>query len=786
MTLKQHGHRIGPTRGIVSTVNAKGVPYHRSDVERWIRLNRVVFKTEKIDLLINADTVDDVARYCEYAATLESFISVRSDCASPIPDLRSFKEEGVLDLNLTPTNQTLAQLDGWLDAARNADLPVRLQIPIPFPDDFEAAALAEHYAQHGVHAVSVTGHDPLLPKMSTGSPDETTRSYEIMGALVEALEARDVECSLLHIPFCALDESLWQNVLNEPQFFADHQLYARESWDILLQLHNKGPVIAKKALLIWLGRYTLMANPIDDKLLPWLLEHPWLRARVIAWHRLTRHLRLSRSVPKAHDIQSDEDALAAVSERDSHSDETLGRACSACRLKRICNHHNHPGAKALNGFLPVIIQGEVVTYPMQFALHQPKFYDAIDTRRSELPSKMISLAAKANDILENSPPTVEVDSFDYEVDGEWCHQLPGGVRWYGLSNTEKISTPLGTLDPPFTISYKAGGGIAEYIGFSLGRDCKLVCPMEAYQHTITLHVDRSGSYVLLRDGRPVRPMQFEGNYYAPTRLGSNLQPRISIWNIDESLVTQNVKIWSDTAVKTDDSKEIDFTIVTVCVRYARRLQLALQSIAHQQGFDLSRVEIIIAYLPDVDSTEDILESFAMANPELTIHRSTFAEDKAQAKGFIINECLEKARGEWVMLLDADTMIPPDMLVKVMAQAEGQNFIVPDGRKLLSPEVTSDVLLGNRRPWEEWDALLGTDGEFRNREMGGTPIGFCQIVRRSCFDKVKYYEVDHFEGADWQFSIHMREEFGDELRLSGVPVLHLDHGGSKWYGTSRHF
>lgn len=478
--------------------------------------------------------------------------------------------------------------------------------------------------------------------------------------------------------------------------------------------------------------------------------------------------------------------MAALERSTAERDRSMSAACASCRLNRICNRDTHPGTKVLTGFTPSPVEGETVVYPLHFAVSQPKYYDEIDEARRHSPERWGELAETANDIMANTSPDREIDSFEYTVDGMWCHQLPGGVRWYGLSNTEKISTPLDTLDPPFTISYMAGGGIAEYTGFSLGRDCKLVCPMEAYQHQIALHVEADGSYVLLRDGKPIRPMRFEGNYYAPTRLGTRLQPRISMWNIDDSLVTQNVKIWNESLVRQSDSDDIKFSFITVCVRYARRLQAMLQSIAHQQNFDLSKIEIIIAYLPDADPTEDILESFTLAHPEIAVHRSTIAEDRARAKGFIINECLPKANGEWVMLLDADTMIPPNMLEEVSKHTDTANFIVPDGRKLLEPDTTAKILLGELRPWDCWDELLGTEGEFRYREMGGTPIGFCQIVRRSCFDEVKYYEVDHFEGADWQFSIDMREKFGEEVRLSGMPVLHLDHGGSKWYGTKRHF
>jgi hypothetical protein len=607
-----------------------------------------------------------------------------------------------------------------------------------------------------------------------------------MGELVEALEARNIEANILHVPFCAIDTGLWKNVANEPQSFRDHQHYIRKAWELATLLFPKGPIVTKKVLLMTLGRHTLMPDPIDDKLLPWLIERPWLRARVVAWHRLTRHLRLTRAVPKALPVESEADASRTLETKTTETMRKLGPTCGLCSLRAICNHASHPGALALNGFRAESVDGDMVMSATHFASKQDQYYDEIDEARCNLPSTLIALAAEANDILENIAPDREIDSFDYQVEGQWCHQLPGGVRWYGFTNSEKVSNVLATLDAPFTVSYVAGGGIAEYAGFSLGRDAKLLCPMEAYQHTLTLHVNARGEYVLLRDGKPVEPIQFEGHYYAPMRFGTQLQPRISIWNIDQSLVTQNLKLWNESLTRVPEEKHYRFTVITMCVRYARRLQVMLQAIAHQEGIELSDIEVIVAYLPDADPTEDILESMGLAHPELTIHRMTFAEERRQAKGFIINECLETARGDWVMLLDADTILPPNMFVEIEKRAEDADFIVPDGRKLLSPEVTSEVLLGNRRPWEEWDALLATEGEFRYREMDGTPIGFCQVVRRSCFEKVKYYEADHFEGADWQFSIHMREEFGDEVRLSGVPVLHLDHGGSKWYGTTRHF
>jgi len=139
-----------------------------------------------------------------------------------------------------------------------------------------------------------------------------------------------------------------------------------------------------------------------------------------------------------------------------------------------------------------------------------------------------------------------------------------------------------------------------------------------------------------------------------------------------------------------------------------------------------------------------------------------------------------------MLLDADTLIAPDMFARIEVLSADAHFVVPDGRKMLTPEVSAGILLGDIEPWSAWNDLLHGPGEFRLREAEGVPVGFCQCVRASCLESVQYEEHGHFEGADWKFAQDIRERFGREKRVSGAPVLHLDHGPSNWYGAPRHY
>lgn len=771
MTLERHNDRLRPVRGLVAAHNVRGRPYSETDIAKWLRLNRLVFKASKIDLLGGERAPRIMNMALDRAQELGFRLSLRSDCTEQPPDLQALAARGLLDLFLTPAKLNAESLKGWLDAAKKAALPVRAQLHPPFDGHEDINSIVDRFLSKGVTAVNLAAYDPFVDPRPCDSAEESRRSLEWMCTAANALESSGIEATIVRVPPEYLPEAQRHRAVTGAAYFLDHQQYMADAYSLAETIWTKNPIIAGKIIGILLGRHTLIDDPIDRKLLPWLLESPWLRARVVAWHRLTRHLRLTRAVPEAV-VDSEaayEKAVRKLEEGATTPQTTVDPAFRA----------------AMPGLEPT----GPVDGPKRFLLppstEHLKYYDAVDRERLELDGRLEALAVEAREIIASRPPDREIDSYDYAIEGQWCHQLPGGLRWHGFTNSEKLSTALSAFEPPFTLSVVFGGGIAEYIGFATGREARILSPMEAYGHRLTLHVAADGHYALLRDDEIVHPIATKGNFYIPNKLGTVTELKISIWNIDNSIVTQNVSVWSEALRNTQPRPQPKFTVITVCVRYARRLQAAMQSTFHQQGIDEADIEYIVAFVPGVDSTEDVLDSLEAAHPDARIKRIPFGHKKARAKGFMLNEALEQANGEWIILLDGDTLAPPNLLQQVIEHGDA-DFLVPDGRKLLSRETTARVLLGELTPWNDWDALMATAGEFRYREMDGVPIGFCQIVRRKCFDRVKYYEVDHFEGADWQFSLDMRKEFGPETRLSGTPVLHLDHGGSKWYGAERHY
>lgn len=782
MALRVQERRVPPARGLVTLHNQRGKPFADIDLRRWLRLDRLAFNVEKVDALAHGTSAERVGGLLEPAREWDLRLSLRTDCSAPPPPLDPLAGKGLLDVFLVPANADAPHLDAWLASCKQAGLPVRLQLPAHFTN---TQAIVDRALAHGVVAVNIAPFDPFTPQSRGGRAAQGRAAIGAIQSLAADLEAAGIECNILRAPFCLFDAPHRANVLNSRQFHLDHQQYTKASYEQALNLYRSTPAAVSKIVLILLARSTFQRSLVDAVLLNLLLRVRLLYGWSVALHKLTRHLRARYLKPRIKG-QTLEQLAREIEKVRAHESAALGPVCGECSLRRICDRVTPEFSRTLPGLEIQAIKGDLVVSPMHFASMQPKYYDAIDEARLAQNIGEETLAKEANAVVENRAPDRQIMPYEYTVEGAPYEHLEGGVRWHSITNTEKVSSPLEHLAPPFTLSVTFGGGIAEYIGFSFGRHCKLLCPMEGYRHTVVLHVDADGHYVLLRDGKPVRPVEFEGMFYAPMRLAGRLDPRIAIWNIDAQIVTQFVKIWRGEHTHAERAESVKYSVIVVNTRYARRLQAMLRSIAHQRSIDLAKIEVIICYVPGLDATDDLIDGMRFSYPNLRILRSPFPAQNANAKGFMINESANMASGDWIVLMDADIVIAPTMFARIEEVAESSNFIAPDGRLMLSKEITAKILMGEIHPWDEWDTLVNTGGEYRYREAHGVPVGFFQCFKREFIEKVKYAELDHFEGADMWFGMALQDKYGKETRLSGLPVLHLDHGGSQWYGTTRHF
>lgn len=774
--------RILPVRGLIPAANAQGAAFALADLNRWIRLSRTAYKTPKIDVLFDGFDLNLFRELVRCADALDVRLSIRTNGACAPPAAEDFRSIAPWDVFVAGTNPCAPSMRAWMTACRERGIPLRIQIQPPGEPAFDAAAWASECAQSGVVSVNIAVADPF-----TAAAFAPAAGFEWTGAaaaLARALQGHGIEANLIGFPFCAVEEALWPNLLNARQFSLDHQQYREKPYHLATMLYRRSPVVASKIVTMLLARHTLCKDPIDARVLPLLVSRPVPYLWAIALRKLTRHLRL---LPKTPHVRPSDDILdhPVFAQADHRSKLDADPVCGACCLRRICDGPTPPWKRACPGFAARARDGEMVASPVHFAGVRPRYFDGLDAGRGVFSEGEAALAKKANDLTTNSQPSRRITPREYGTDDTVFAQFEGAVQWRSIANGEKRSWPLATVTAPYTVSVTFGGGIADFIGFSLGRHCRLVCPMEAYRHTLTLHVEADGHYVFLRDGQLVRPTEFEGQFYAPVRLASASELRLSIWNIESVILSQFVDIWSGESGDRSAQIKPVYSVIVVSTRYARRLQAVLLSLANQRDFDMRKLEVIVAYVPGLDPTDDLLDSLQMTHPELRIHRSPFQEKYANSKGFIINETVKMASGDWIVLMDSDIVVPPNMFQAIDALETGSHFLAADGRKMLSPETTARILLGELLPWRDWDELLREASEFRLREAHGVPVGFFQCVRASCWEKVQYEELDHFEGSDMRFGERIIGHFGPPHRLSGLPVLHLDHGGSQWYGTIKH-
>ncbi len=189
---------------------------------------------------------------------------------------------------------------------------------------------------------------------------------------------------------------------------------------------------------------------------------------------------------------------------------------------------------------------------------------------------------------------------------------------------------------------------------------------------------------------------------------------------------------------------IDFTIVTPSYNYGHYISECLASVAEQDGVTFEHLVIDAC---SSDDTADVVAKFP--------HAQFFQEeDKGMSDG--INKGFLKAKGKWVMWLNADDRLKLGALKAVMEFAENHAI--------------SDVIYGG---WDFVDAA----GNFQRR-MTAVPFDFrmliqhgCYIGSTSCFFK-RATTIDQGFLLDVEFRFCMDGEYFARLSAAGKQFLHM--------------
>lgn len=193
-----------------------------------------------------------------------------------------------------------------------------------------------------------------------------------------------------------------------------------------------------------------------------------------------------------------------------------------------------------------------------------------------------------------------------------------------------------------------------------------------------------------------------------------------------------------------DSMEPDFTIVTASYNYGRFLGECLDSVCRQQGVTFEHLVI------DACSTDDSA-AVAAERPQVGFFQEP---DLGMSDG--INKGFRRAKGKWVMWLNADDRLKPGALRAFKDFAESQ----PD----------ADVIYG------AWD-FIDRDGGFQRR-MGLFPFRKRMLLQHGCYigSTACFYRrattIDRGFFLNVGFRYCMDGEFYARLAVAGKKFVYL--------------
>jgi len=227
-------------------------------------------------------------------------------------------------------------------------------------------------------------------------------------------------------------------------------------------------------------------------------------------------------------------------------------------------------------------------------------------------------------------------------------------------------------------------------------------------------------------------------------------------------------------------QSIEVSILTCCSRYVQRFRVFAQSIC-RQVYDLSKIEVIVGnpHSPDGLSAHVSLLKKAYRYP--TFEDVLLGSEHARNRGLMIQEAFKRSRGQIIIGMDCDLVLPPDFLTRIVETVRtNPNRVVGVYRNFLTPETTAGILTGGRDPFAEFQALKIEDQEEKHGYRG--VLGYCQATTRDAWEAVGYpTEFDEIAKSDVAFNERLAKFGVTPMFLRDVTVLHLNHERN-WMGT----
>lgn len=354
-------------------------------------------------------------------------------------------------------------------------------------------------------------------------------------------------------------------------------------------------------------------------------------------------------------------------------------------------------------------------------------------------------------------------------EGLWLRVARGTAEW-----TEAAWQPLSAdvfSGAQHLVVEAAVSGKANAAGFSFGafKDF-LASPTRDQGHLLQLEIDRGGAWRFRIDGVLQEKQWWNSAVSSVDDLWHEPLMLKARW--PENVYFGDVGLYSLVSAP-------KLSIVITCYRFAQRLRASLASWCRQDA-DPGVYELLIVNPHSADATHEVVAASAASFPKVRIAEIEAPHGYRRNKGVLINLAAKVARGDWILLTDADCLFDRGIVSRILQFVAGRTPIISFGeRRHLAKRLSQAILAG------AVDAVGGFDELARGEAIGQidrSPWGYAQLVPREILRSVRYREdIDHYAHTD--------EIFVAECRRRGLPLqfledlvcLHLQHPFA-WYGT----
>jgi cellulose synthase/poly-beta-1,6-N-acetylglucosamine synthase-like glycosyltransferase len=143
-------------------------------------------------------------------------------------------------------------------------------------------------------------------------------------------------------------------------------------------------------------------------------------------------------------------------------------------------------------------------------------------------------------------------------------------------------------------------------------------------------------------------------------------------------------------------------------------------------YPLDKIEIVIGSDASDDATDKITGEYASKHPNIIFIRS----EKREGKAAMLNRLASIAKGELLVITDANVMPAPDCLMKIVRHFNDKNIGLCDARPV-TPETMSSGIASQEKLYSSFEMKL-KNAEAKAWGTSINPYGGFYVIRRQLF------------------------------------------------------